>query len=250
MYTESEQLQQLHYDRIAVEYEAHYSDACSQQYRDRFIYEPMFEGLNLEGRRVLEAMCGSGQTTEFLLSRKALVTGLDISSREIASFKKRWPDCDIVCGSILDSTLENNSFDCITVVGGLHHLHPNLNDALREIHRVLKSGGHLCFAEPHSEALPDIVRRHWYKRDKLFADNEAAINMKELKREFSSSFSFKKELYLGNIGYLLVLNSMVFRIPLRLKPHYSPLVMWLEGVINRVQGKMFSCYVVAQWQKK
>ena len=69
----SEQLQQDHYDQIADEYEAHYSDACSLEYRRKFIYEPMFEGIDLSGMKVLDAMCGSGQTTEYLLSRGALV---------------------------------------------------------------------------------------------------------------------------------------------------------------------------------
>lgn len=34
-----EQLQQHHYDIIAAEYEAHYSDAASTEYRRRFIYD-------------------------------------------------------------------------------------------------------------------------------------------------------------------------------------------------------------------
>jgi hypothetical protein len=55
-----EQLQQHHYDIIAAEYEAHYSDAASTEYRRRFIYDPMFAGINLSGIRVLDAMCGSG----------------------------------------------------------------------------------------------------------------------------------------------------------------------------------------------
>src|SRR5882762_6007733 len=92
----SEQLQQDHYDQIADEYEAHYSDACSLEYRRKFIYEPMFEGIELSGMKVLDAMCGSGQTTEYLLSRGAQVTGLDLSSEVISSFKSRWSGCDAI----------------------------------------------------------------------------------------------------------------------------------------------------------
>ena len=84
-----EQLQRLHYDRIGSEYESHYGDACSRQYRERFINEPMFAGIHLRGLDVLEAMCGSGQTTEFLLAKGARVTGLDISTYEIDSFQRR-----------------------------------------------------------------------------------------------------------------------------------------------------------------
>jgi SAM-dependent methyltransferase len=245
----SELLQKRHYDKIAAQYESHYSDKCSQQYRVKFIYGPMLEGINLAGMSVLEGMCGSGQTTAYLLSKGARVTGLDISREEIASFRRNWPECHAIAVSIMDSGLEPDSFDCVVVVGGLHHLHPRLNEAVSEIHRILKPGGYFCFAEPHSRALPDLLRRRWYKHDALFAANEQAIDLDKLKDQFSARFKFKREMYLGNIGYLLVLNSMVFRIPLRLKPVYTPILMPLEFVINKIQGKLFSCFVVTQWQK-
>ena len=84
----SEMLQRKHYDRIAQDYEAHYGDACSREYRRRFIYQPMFEGIDVAGMNVLDGMCGSGHTTEYLLSRGARVTGLDISSEEINAVRR------------------------------------------------------------------------------------------------------------------------------------------------------------------
>ncbi len=104
--------------------------------------------------------------------------------------------------------------------------------------------------EPHSESLAEVFRRTWYKHDPLFAKNEAAINMTELRKSFNDRFDFKNELYLGNFGYLFVLNSMVFRIPKKLKTIYSPAMMVLESLVNKIAGKPLSCYVVGQWQKK
>jgi hypothetical protein len=63
-------------------------------------------------------------------------------------------------------------------------------------------------------------------------------------------FSFKKEEYKGNIGYLFVLNSMIWRIPLFLKNIYSPFFLWLEYWIEKKQNKKNSCYVICQWVKK
>ena len=246
----SELIQEAHYNRIAYEYEAHYNDACSQEYRKRFQYETMFAGMDLVGKRVLEAMCGSGHTTQYLLARGAIVTGLDISPREISSFRQRWPECEAICRSALDSGLENDSFDAVVVSGGLHHVHPNLFPVVREFYRVLKPGGYFCFSEPHVGSLPDKVRKLWYKHDSLFADNEAAIDVDALKTEFASDFSFDFESYLGNFGYLLVLNSMAFRIPLSLKPFYTPIIMQVEAVLNEVLGQPLSCYVIERWQKK
>ncbi len=249
-YTQAERLQKEHYDRIAQQYEAHYSDPCSRLYRQRFIYRPMFEGLDLSGKRVLDAMCGSGQTSEYLLSRGAHTTGLDISPEVIESYQRRWPESRAICRSALDTGLEGDSFDCVSVVGGLHHMHPYLSETVRELHRVLKPGGYLCFMEPHSGSLPDVVRRVWYKHDQFFSDNEAAIDLAAVEQEFSSHFTFNRVKYQGSLGFLLVLNSLIFRIPVRLKPLYTPLLLALESLISKLQGKKLSCFVVAQWQKK
>lgn len=246
----SEQQQELHYATIATEYEVHYSDASSRDYRRRFIYEPMFAGIELSGKSVLDAMCGSGQTTEYLLAHDAAVTGLDISSEAIETFQSRWPRAQGLRRSLFNSELVESSFDCVAIVGGLHHIHPHVSEGLNEIHRLLKPGGHFCFMEPHTGSLPDVVRKVWYKYDRLFADNEAAIDLRGLEEEFAEKFTFRNVKYQGNVAFLLVLNSLVFRIPAGWKPAYSRPLMALEAAINRFQGKLSSCFVVAQWQKR
>ena len=245
----SERQQQEHYDRIAADYETHYSDEWSVEYRRRFIYEPMFAGLTLDGMQVLDAMCGSGQTTSYLLTRGASVTGLDISNEVIDTFQSRWTRANAVKRSLLDSGLPDNSFDCVAVVGGLHHIHPNVKAAIREIHRVLKPGGHFCFMEPHSGSFPDVVRRIWYRFDRFFSDNEAAIDVSALQKDFGDSFELRNVNYLGNIAFLLVLNSLIFRIPPKSKRFFAPLLMKLEPWVNKLQTKLTSCFVVTQWQK-
>jgi SAM-dependent methyltransferase len=245
----SERQQQQHYDEIAADYEAHYSDEWSIEYRRRFIYDPMFEGIDLSGKEVLDAMCGSGQTTSYLLARGARVTGLDISNEVLEQFQLRWTDAKAVKRSLLDSGLPDNSFDCVAVVGGLHHIHPQMKAAVREIHRVLKPGGYLCFMEPHTGSFPDVIRRIWYRFDRFFSDNEAAIDVSRMQRDFGGRFTLKKAKYLGNVAFLLVLNSLIFRIPPGSKKLISPPLMKLEPLINKLQTKFTSCFVVAQWQK-
>jgi SAM-dependent methyltransferase len=246
----SELLQRDHYAEIADEYEAHYSDGWSLAYRRQFIYQPMFQGLSLSGLKVLDAMCGSGQTTEYLLENQAEVTGLDLSDVVVETFRDRWPMCQAVCRSLLDSGVSDATFDCVAVIGGLHHTHPHLSLAVREIHRILKPGGYFCFMEPHSGSFPDIVRKFWYKHDRFFSENEAAIDLHALEEEFRDHFAFKRVEYSGNLAFLLVLNSLIFRIPKRLKPWYSPLLLKVESGIKKLQGKRTSCFVVGQWQKR
>lgn len=249
-YLDAENLQKHHYNSIASKYRAHYGDKWSQRYRHKFINEPMLGNINLSGMEVLDAMCGSGETTEYLLSKGARVTGLDISEEEIRHFKERFPNCKVYCDSILSTAFPSDLFDYVVVVGGLHHLSPNCSLAINEIYRILKPGGFFCFYEPHKGSFPDLVRQFWYRRDKLFAANEAAIDLDILKQMFSRQFEFLKEEYMGNVAYLLVLNSMIFRVPLWMKGLYSEVLMWVESVLNAIQGKRLSCAVLCRWKKR
>ncbi len=249
VYDSTERLQADHYNRIAQDYSIHYGDKYSQEYRNQFINRHLFEGIDLKGKKVLEAMCGSGETTAYLLAHGAEVTGLDVSDSEIEKFKTRWPEADGVCSSIFETHFEDESWDCVVVVGGLHHLHPHLSDALREMHRILKKDGYLCFAEPHKGTIFDTIRQWWYRHDDLFAANEEAIDVVALKDEFKDRFQTKSEVYSGNVGYLFVLNSMVFRIPIGIKKLYSPLFLRLEAFFEKYQNPRFSCMAQAQWRK-
>jgi len=189
-------------------------------------------------------------TTAGLLGRGARVTGLDISEACMAAFRRRWPQCEAVCASITNTGLPAESFDAVVVVGGLHHLQPNVEPGVDEIHRLLKPGGWFCFLEPHTGSVPDWFRRQWYKRDLRFARNEAAVDLESLKARYADRFDFIKELYCGNVGFLLVYNSMIFAVPLRLKPLYTPLFLRLEAAINRLQGRRLSCIVICRWRKR
>jgi SAM-dependent methyltransferase len=248
--TSAEEAQRAHYNRIAAQYEAHYDHPATRQYREVFIERPLLDGLDLSGREVLEAMCGSGMSTAGLLARGARVTGLDISEACIESFRNRWPQCRAVCGSITNSALPSDSFDAVVVVGGLHHLQPDVDPAIDEIHRLLRVGGSFCFLEPHTGSLPDWFRQGWYKRDALFSRNEAAIDMERLKMRNAARFDFTQERYCGNLGFLLVYNSMIFRIPLWLKDWYTSPVLRLESLIGRLQGRRLACIVIARWRKR
>ncbi|MDP4268351.1 MAG: class I SAM-dependent methyltransferase [Bacteroidota bacterium] len=210
----------------------------------------MFKDLELKNKIVLEGMCGSGQTTNYLLSKEVNLIGNDISDIAIERFKKRWPGCNVLCSSILNTGLENESVDCVVIVGGLHHLHPYLNNAIDEIYRILKIGGYFCFGEPHAGSLPDFIRKIWYKKDAYFENGEEAIELDILKENNSSRFEFKIEKYIGDVAYLFVLNSMIFRMPLKLKKILSPFLIFFEHLTNPFHGKKFSCFVVSQWRKK
>ena len=246
-----QELAQLaHYEQIGSEYDLHYGDPSTILYRDRFFHTPMFDQLQIKGMRGLDAMCGAGHLSTYLEARGVQVTGLDFSPTQIAAYKRLNPKCDAVCGSIRATLFAAESFDLVAVVGGLHHLQAGLDEALHEIHRILKPGGVFCFSEPHTASLMDWLRRKWYRRDPLFEASEEAIDVQQLKRRHSERFVVQTEVYVGNLAYIGVLNSMILRIPVAWKARYAPALMAMEAQLNRIVPSWLACCVVTRWRKR
>lgn len=246
---ESELAQQQHYDTIASAYETHYSDRWSLEYRDRYVLGPLVEGLDLRGKAVLDAMCGSGQAAAYFVNAGAQVTGLDISPGVLHLLRDKYPEVEVVCASILEPGLPSGALDIVVITGGLHHVHPHVQPALDQVFRLLKPGGHLLFAEPVAGSVFDWLRTRWYRVDELFATNEASIDVNALVAANRGRFDIEFVRYGGNLGYLLVYNSMVFRVPHRLKAFYAPVLLRAEGWLQRVQGRRTACMVISRWRK-
>lgn len=70
--TAAELKQKEHYDKLSDAYNESYSDPWSVRYRDQFLHAWMFDGLDLRGKKVLDAMCGYGDMTNYLLAQRAL----------------------------------------------------------------------------------------------------------------------------------------------------------------------------------
>ena len=107
---EFEVKQAEHYDKIIDYYGCHSNDQTSISYRNMFILNPLFAGLELSGKKILDAMCGTGEATSYLLGKGGIVTALDISSAVINAYKKRWPSCEAICDSIFSSNLPQDFF--------------------------------------------------------------------------------------------------------------------------------------------
>jgi SAM-dependent methyltransferase len=243
-------IQAEHYDRLIENYEAHTTERSSLAYRRRFIDEPLLRGLDLQGREVLEAMCGSGLSTGYLLERGAQVTGLDVSPEAIRLFRSKWPECEASAESLLDFSAPDESFDVVVVVGGLHHVQPGAEEAIEQIWRLLRPGGYFCFCEPHSRSFIEPLRKAWYRRDPMFEENEAAIDVEALKARFADRYRFVTEHYFGNVAHVLVLNSLVMRVPPSVKRLYATPAIWIERFLNPLLGRRLSCSVTCQWQKR
>jgi demethylmenaquinone methyltransferase / 2-methoxy-6-polyprenyl-1,4-benzoquinol methylase len=99
------------------------------------------------GDRVLDAACGTGDLA--IADRKAgaaEVTGLDFSERMLERARRKAPELEWVQGDMLVLPFGDGSFDAATVGFGVRNV-ADLELSLRELRRVLRTGGRLAILE-------------------------------------------------------------------------------------------------------
>ncbi len=102
---------------------------------------------NIQGKKVLDAGCGTGFFSQKAAERGALVTSMDLGENLLAQVAKKC-DSTRVVGSILEMPFENNTFDIVVSSEVIEHI-PTPLKAIDEIHRVLKPGGTLVLSTPN-----------------------------------------------------------------------------------------------------
>jgi SAM-dependent methyltransferase len=241
--------QKHHYDAIHSNYEDHYYDEQSLAFRERFYYDPLFEGLDLNGCRVADLASGSGHNSVALLKRfpKAVVTGFDISTAACEAYRRNVGRPGIQAD--LTRPLDNpGTFDVAMVVGGLHHCVVDLPAALDNLANVLRPGGRLLMLEPNRAFALEGVRRLWYRLDRYFdAATERALTPAELLEHAGARFIPERVAYYGGPGYFLISQSLLFRIPKPVKRAIAPPLMVVEQAFNRLPLPWLHPYFAARW---
>jgi len=93
------------------------------------------------GARVLDLACGTGDFSQTVLRSvpAATVFAVDLSEKMLELARRRSP-AKVVCADAMTLPFADGLFDCVFVGYGLRNF-PDLNAALREIHRVTRPGG-------------------------------------------------------------------------------------------------------------
>ncbi len=103
-------------------------------------------------------------------------TALDISRERVEKFGLKAPG--YVALDVHQLPFKDQSFSAVTVIEALHHF-VNYDQALKEIHRVLKPGGKLFSLEPYAL---NPLRRASEVRDRLRATIEKSFYISQLTR--------------------------------------------------------------------
>lgn len=106
---------------------------------------------DVTGKRVLDAGCGSGLYTEWLVDQGAEVVAMDASENMLSQAKKRLgTQAEFYQGDLEDRLdfAEDEAFDGVISALVLHYL-KDWRQPLAEFARVLKPGGFLVFSVGH-----------------------------------------------------------------------------------------------------
>ena len=129
-------------------------DAAAEYFEGHFVpaifatWAPILvdAGRVAQGQRVLDVACGTGIVARVAADRLAgvgEVTGLDLNASMLKVARRLQPDVDWHEGDATDMPFPDASFDAVLCQAGLMFF-PDPVTALREMRRVLRSGGQLA----------------------------------------------------------------------------------------------------------
>ena len=104
--------------------------------------------------RVLDIGCGPGVIVQELLDRGFDYHGVDIAERMIEQCRRRFPQVDssrFSVGRIQSLQFPDNFFDLVLCIGVIEYLEDD-DQAIREMRRVLKTGGAAIISMPNRSA--------------------------------------------------------------------------------------------------
>lgn len=102
--------------------------------------------VELQGRRVLDAGCGTGRGALALEERGASVTAVDLGPRLVAATRRRIAG-EALVGDVLRLPFADATFDVVFSSEVIEHT-PDPLAAAVDMYRVLKPGGHLVLSTP------------------------------------------------------------------------------------------------------
>ena len=137
------------YDELAAAYAAAVDTKPHNAYYERPATLSLLP--EVSGRRVLDAGCGSGVYSEWLLAHGAEVVGIDASPRMVDFARERTggkATCHVADLGAPLPFLERESFDIVVSPLVLEYI-ADWRAVFAEFHRILRPAGHVVFSVTH-----------------------------------------------------------------------------------------------------
>lgn len=126
---------------------------------DPFILKSIIDLLRIRiDSSVLDVACGTGNYTVGLRNLGYNITGLDCSNVMLNKAKNKSDSVSWVCGDVEYMPFHNSTFDACYCTLAIHHFQ-NLNQAFKEVFRIMKCGHFVIFTCTHKQ-----IRNYWLYR--------------------------------------------------------------------------------------
>lgn len=134
------------YDRVSEEYASRFRNELDHKPFDREILGELAAALVGAGP-VADVGCGPGQITAFLHAAGVDVQGIDLSPGMIEQARSLFPDVPFAVGDMRDLPFPDAHLAGATAFYSIIHIpREEVPAVLRELHRVLRTGGRLLLA--------------------------------------------------------------------------------------------------------
>lgn len=136
------------------------------------------------GMTVLELGCGTGYFTQELARCGADIVAVDVSPDLLEIARANWsaPNVRYEIQNAYELSYPGDAFDSVVGSSVLHHL--EIEEALRQIHRVLRPGGTMFFTEPNMLNPQIVIQKNvpWVKQRLGDSPDETAFFRWRLRR--------------------------------------------------------------------
>ncbi len=254
--------QRLHFNSIADRYRQERQGA-NHLLLKQLMWNRFFERAKLDERladrdvvRVLEPMCGYCDGKHLLdqhLSRPIEYSGYDYSDTVVNQVNEDNPDINCWSADATSFAPDENAYDLIIILGGLHHIPKHAEHALSMIARGLRPGGMFINLEPtHGNPVTKFVRDRIYWSNDLFDEQtEEAFPVGSLFSMFrANGLERRMAMYPGLLSYVLYYNPDAFP-GLNLGGEKAVRSLFaLDGLfMHNAIGRTFSFATLSLWQR-
>jgi SAM-dependent methyltransferase len=175
------------YDAVAEDYAARLPDNRAEAPLDLAMVDALAAAVGEQGSdgadsRILDAGCGAGRMSRYLLGRGCSVEGVDLSPGMVAMARRDTPGVRFAVGSLADLPYADDTFGGVLLWYSIIHTPPAGQDRIfAETARVLRPGGHVLVGFQAGAGTRDVsaaysrfgheveLVRHLYTADEVAA---------------------------------------------------------------------------------
>ena len=133
------------YDTVAEDYAARLPDTRAEAPLDLAMVDAFAAAVSADDDpRVLDAGCGAGRMSRYLIDRGCLVEGVDLSPGMVAMARRDLPDLDFAVASLTALPYPDRQFAGVMLWYSIIHTPPSgLERVVKETARIVRPGGHV-----------------------------------------------------------------------------------------------------------